>query len=149
MLRIVSLLGPSGSGKSTLGENLTAALAERGVLATTIKKDDAIREISIDKFGPAQPFGAFSLKGLFGSEKISSTDLHRHMNARILSALAINNVVILEGGTRTRDAQAETLAGIDLAQVPFGIMLLQISPLQVMQRLLERRRQAEREAPTR
>jgi thymidylate kinase len=145
MIRISSLLGPSGVGKSTAAEGTRKILESTGHTVKIIKKDDAIRELSSARFGPDEPFGAFTVKGVAGSDRISQADLHRHMNTQIKSALDDGNLVLLEGGTRTRKAQRETMSGVLISDEEFRIFMMQLPFREVIKRLRERRSNGDRE----
>jgi thymidylate kinase len=145
MIRVSSLLGPSGVGKSTAAEGTRKILEGAGHTVQIIKKDDAIRELSTDRFGQDKPFGAFSAKGLAGSDRISQADLHRHMNKQIRSALDGGSLVMLEGGTRTRKAQRETLSGVEISDDEFRIFMMQLPFREVIKRLRRRRANGGRE----
>jgi hypothetical protein len=112
-----------------------------------IKKDDAIRELSTDRFGQDEAFWCFfGLKELAGSDRISQADLHRHMNTQIRSALDDGVIlVMLEGGTRTRKAQRETLSGVEISDDEFRIFMMQLPFREVIKRLRRRRANGGRE----
>jgi adenylate kinase family enzyme len=143
MIEIISLLGVSGSGKSTLANGLSARLTEIGHEVDVVKKDEAIKVLA-EKMGST----AFSAETVVGPKKITQSDLHAYMNAQIKQALEERKVVILEGGTRTRKAQAETLDGVDLDRHPFGIVMLKLPFREVIERLKQRRAEEDRSDDT-
>ena len=144
MLRIASLVGYSGSGKSTLAQGIDDRMSSMGYSVSIVKKDEAIQAISTEKYGDTHPFGAFSLKGLVGANRTSQHDLHNFMNQSIHEDLTNHDLVILEGGTRTRTAQNETLSGIDTEEFNFGIFLMQIPFREIIARLHARRTESNR-----
>lgn len=144
MIEVVSLLGVSYTGKSTLAEGVVTGLAEVGVCADIIKKDEAMRALGRERYGEYDKSGGYSVKGFLRYGEIASQDLHLWMNKQIEVSRELGHLVILEGGTRTRTAQSETLRGIELDEGGLRIFLLQLPFRSVLERARQRRRQAGR-----
>lgn len=141
MIKVASLLGVSYSGKSTLAEGVVNRLAANGVGADVIKKDAALRVLGREKYGDDDKSGGYSITGFLRQGGIPPQELHAWMNQEVRASLSLGRVVILEGGTRTRAAQAETLQGIELAEDDFRIFMLQLPFKDVLHRARLRRRQ--------
>lgn len=136
MKAVVSLLGPSGSGKSTLAGNLATRFLDDGMSAAVIKKDEAIQKLSLERFNRAW-VGYTPLRAMLPG-RFDESELHAEMNGRLLRAQdAGYDIAILEGGTRTPKAKAETLAGLE--DVPFGLIVMDIPLREIRQRLIQRR----------
>lgn len=144
MIEIVSLLGTSYSGKSTLAEGLVADLAEDDIPADVIKKDEALKVLGRERYGEDDASGGYSIKGFLKHGQIPSSELHAWMNTQIKSSLALGRIAILEGGTRTRTAQAETLKDIELDEDGLRIFMLQLPFREVIRRVRKRREEAKR-----
>lgn len=134
---IVSLLGPTASGKSALAEGLSGRLEASGHSVVIIKKDDVMRKLSSDIHGVGNESKAYSINSGFSQE-----DVNREINKRILDAEGNCDVIILEGGTRTRKSALVTLEGVQSGHV---IIKMDISPKTVAARLMERRATEERD----
>ncbi len=146
MIEIASFVGPSGCGKSTLTENVSDLLVEQGHESVIIKKDDAIRALSMERHGDELAY--FSWHNQLDSDRIVSADLHGYMNGLIYEALSDDKFVMLEGGTRTRKSQGETLEGINPARINTTIFLMQLPFRVTARRLMERRATGERDDDT-
>jgi adenylate kinase family enzyme len=144
MIEVASLLGVSYSGKSTLAESLVPRLAEVGIGADIIKKDTAVHAIGADYYGLGADASGYSIRGFMRRGQIPPSELHAWMNARVKESIALGNIAILEGGTRTRSAQAETLAGLELDNDGLAIFMLQLPFTEVLHRAKQRRKDSER-----
>lgn len=139
MIRVASIVGYSYSGKSTAAEMTCERLGEAGVDADIIKKDDAFSALGRERYGEGDTTGGYSITGSLLHGTIPPAELHAYMNARVSETLEAGKVAILEGGTRTRHDQAETLAGIQLEPGEFGIFLLQVPWRELLKRSRLRR----------
>lgn len=145
MIEVVSLLGVSYSGKSTLAEGLASRLAYEGIAADIIKKDAALRTIGQERYGEDDHSGGYSILGAIKhGGQIPSTDLHAWMNKQVHASLERGHKVILEGGTRTRTAQAETLSGIEVGENGLRIFMLELPFREVIHRSRLRRQESGR-----
>jgi len=144
MLEVVSLLGPSGSGKSTLAEALVPRLADRGITADVIKKDEALKAIGRERYGDDDQSAGYSIAGFLRHGQIPSHELHGWMNQQVKASLAAGHLAILEGGTRTRTAQAETLEGLELDHDGLRIFMLDLPFRDVIGRIRQRRKESGR-----
>lgn len=144
MIEVASLLGVSYTGKSTLAEGVVSRLADEGVYADVIKKDAAMKALGRERYGEDDASGGYSIKGFLKHGEILSSDLHAWMNKQVKASRNLGHVVILEGGTRTRTAQAETLSGIELDEGDFRIFMLQLQFKEVLGRARLRRRETGR-----
>ena len=121
MIEIASFVGVSYTGKSTLAEGVVTRLANEGIVVDIVKKDDAMKAVGHERYGENDSSGGYSIKGFFKHGEIPPRDLHEWMNRRVTESRELGHVVLLEGGTRTRTAQAETLSGIELDEGDFRI----------------------------
>ncbi len=144
MIKVASLLGVSYSGKSTLAEGLAANLAKRDIAADIIKKDDALKALGRERYGENDNTGGYSIRGFLRHGPIPSSELHAWMNTQISKSLELGHIAILEGGTRTRTAQAETLKNIELDENELRIFMLQLPFREVIHRSRQRRSETER-----
>ncbi len=132
---IVSLLGPTASGKSTLIEQASHLLLEKGIASTVIKKDDAIRKISVERHGQGKEW-----RGYTPLRKFTETDVNREINRRLHEQIGKSSVIFLEGGTRTRKLADTTLEGIK-DKADYVIVKLDIPGREVRKRLGQRRKE--------
>lgn len=109
MIEVASFLGLSYTGKSTLAEGVATRLSNEGIVADIVKKDEAMKAVGRERYGDNDSSGGYSIKGFLKHGEIPSKDLHSWMNKRISESRELGHLVLLEGGTRTRSAQAETL----------------------------------------
>jgi hypothetical protein len=141
MIEVASLLGLSYTGKSTLAEGVATRLAGEGIVADVVKKDEAMKALGRERYGDNDQSGGYSIKGFFRHGGIPSKDLHTWMNKQVTASRDLGHIVILEGGTRTRDAQAETLQGVELGEDDFRIFMLELPFREVLRRARQRREQ--------
>lgn len=144
MIEVVSLLGVSYTGKSTLAECLVPRLSQEGIVADIIKKDEAMRAIGHKRHGSDDRTGGYSIKGFLRHGQIPQHELHAFMNTQIRASLDLGHLAILEGGTRTRVAQAETLNNIELDEDGLRIFMLELPFLDVIKRAKLRRKDSGR-----
>jgi adenylate kinase family enzyme len=144
MIEVVSFVGVSYTGKSTLAEGVADRLGLEGVGAEIIKKDDAMRELGQERYGDDDATGGYSIKGFLRHGQIPSTELHTWMSGKISATLEMGRVALLEGGTRTRTAQAETLEGITLDDDGLRIFLMDLPFKEIIRRARKRRQQSGR-----
>lgn len=144
MIEVVSFVGVSYTGKSTLAEGVAERLCLEGINADIIKKDDAMKALGQERYGAGDATGGYSIKGFLRHGRIPSADLHSWMNKKITSSLQMGHVALLEGGTRTRSAQAETLEGITLDDDGLRIFLMDLPFGEVIKRARKRREQSGR-----
>lgn len=144
MIEVVSLLGTSYTGKSTLANGIAETLNGIGIKVDIVKKDDAFRALGTERYGDNDDSGGYSIRGFLKHGAIPSSDLHAEMNKEILRSRELGRVVILEGGTRTRTAQAQTLRGVDTNLDNFRIFMLELPIIQVIQRARQRRSESGR-----
>ena len=144
MIEIASFVGVSYTGKSTLAEGVVTRLANEGIVVDIVKKDDAMKAVGHERYGENDSSGGYSIKGFFKHGEIPPRDLHEWMNRRVTESRELGHVVLLEGGTRTRTAQAETLSGIELDEGDFRIFMLQLPFREVLRRAKQRREQTGR-----
>lgn len=134
MIEVVSLLGVSYSGKSTLAAELVTTLAPYGIEADMIKKDEAMRALGRERYGEDDQTGGYSAVGTLLHGRTPPSELHAYMNEKVRASLEAGHLPILEGGTRTRSAQAETLAGIKLSDDGLHIFMMQLPLREVWRR---------------
>ena len=139
MIEVASLLGVSYTGKSTLAEGVVDRLADESIVADIVKKDEAMKALGRERYGEDDKSGGYSINGFFRHGEISSHDLHDWMNKQVKASKELGHVVILEGGTRTRASQAETLEGIELDEGDFHIFMLHLPFREVLLRAKQRR----------
>lgn len=139
MIEVVSLVGVSYSGKSTLAEAVKERLGDEDLEADIIKKDDAMKAIGSKRYGSSDTTGGYSIRGFLRHGQVPSSELHEWMNGRVSSCLELGKVAILEGGTRTRSAQAETLNNIELDEDGLRIFMLDLPFQEVLSRARQRR----------
>ncbi len=139
MIEIASLLGVSYTGKSTLANGLVGRLAHEGLTADVIKKDEALKVLGRKRYGNSDKSGGYSVIGALKHGQIPSRELHGWMNERIHESLDLGHIAILEGGTRTRTAQQETLSGLEITGDRLGIFMLQLPFREVVHRARQRR----------
>ena len=144
MLEIVSILGPSYSGKSNLAESVTQELLHRNIPADIIKKDDAIKAHGREHYSEEDSTGGYSVLGAIRRGELPTSNAHEWMNDKIKRSRDLGHIAILEGGTRTRKAQAETLERIDFDDDNFRIFMLELPFKEVLARAKERRKQSGR-----
>lgn len=144
MIEVASLLGVSYTGKSTLAEGLLSRLANEGLTADVIKKDEAMKSLGREHYGSDDKTGGYSIKGFLKHGEMPAHLLHAFMNGQIRTSLDLGHIAILEGGTRTRSAQAETLQGIELDEDGLRIFMLDLPFRDVLSRALNRRRESRR-----
>lgn len=144
MIEVVSLLGFSYTGKSTLAAGLVAELALEGISADIIRKDEGRKLIGYEKYGEDDNTGGYSISGFLKRGQIPTQELHAWMNKQIRSSLELGRLVVLEGGTRTRTAQAETLHGIELGEDALRIFMLHLPFSEIMRRARRRRQETGR-----
>lgn len=144
MIEVVSVVGLSYTGKSTLVEGVVERLSLEGIEADIIKKDDAMKALGQERYGAEDPTGGYSISGYLKHGQIPSSELHAWMNKKIGASLELGHVVLLEGGTRTRTAQAETLNNIELADDGLRIFMLNLPFRNIIQRARQRRRESGR-----
>lgn len=144
MIEVASFLGVSYTGKSTLAEGVVSRLAYESIHVDVIKKDAAMKALGRERYGEDDESGGYSIKGFLKHGEIPSTDLHAWMNKQVRLSRELGHVVILEGGTRTRSAQAETLHDIELGEGDFRIFMLQLPFREVLGRARQRRRETGR-----
>jgi len=137
---IISFLGPSGSGKSTLAQSTSKALADHGISSVIIKKDTAIKSLSVEKFG--NEWRGYTPLRLLGSHRFGEKELNSRINSEIKKYLGSSvQVIFLEGGTRTRKATKTTLQDIDNDSL---ILKMSIAPKELLKRLRIRREEKTR-----
>jgi predicted kinase len=144
MIEIASLLGVSYTGKSTIAEGVVARLANEGVEAGIVKRDEAMKALGRERYGEADASGGYSIKGFLRHGKIPSSELYGWMNQQIKASRELGRVVLLEGGTRTRTAQAETLRDLEIDEENFRIFMLQLPFKDVIGRARRRRQESGR-----
>jgi predicted kinase len=144
MIEVVSFLGVSYTGKSTLAEGVAKRLATEGVEADIVKKDSAMKALGRERYGDDDATGGYSITGFLKHGRIPSAELHGWMNKQIQESLDVGHVALLEGGTRTRTAQAETLANIELDDDGLKIFMLDLPFSDVIGRARQRRRESGR-----
>jgi len=144
MIEVVSLLGLSYTGKSTLAEGLVPRLAHEGITADIIKKDDAMQAIGQERYGEQDQTGGYSILGFLKHGRVPSKDLHAWMNKQVHTSLEHGHMVILEGGTRTRSAQAETLHDVELSEDTLRIFMMDLPFRQIISRSRQRRQESGR-----
>ncbi len=138
------MLGVSYTGKSTLAEGLTVRLAQEGITADIVKKDEAMKVIGHERYGSDDATGGYSIKGFLKHGEVPAHELHAFMNSEIRTSLGLGHIAILEGGTRTRTAQAETLHDIELDEDGLRIFMLELPFLEVLRRARGRRKESGR-----
>jgi adenylate kinase family enzyme len=144
MIEVVSLLGVSYSGKSTLAEALVSRLEPEGITVDVIKKDEALRALGRERYGSDDETGGYSIKGFLKHGEVPARELHSYMNEQLKNSLSLGHIAILEGGTRTRSAQAETLSGVELDEDGLRIFLLKLPFREVLKRARDRRKESGR-----
>lgn len=144
MIEVVSLLGISYSGKSTIAEALQDRLDDEGLETDIIKKDQAMRALGEERYGKDDRSGGYSISGFMRNGQIASSELHNWMNQKIRTSLELGHIAILEGGTRARTAQAETLEGIDLDEDGLRIFMLELPLREILSRARKRRQESGR-----
>lgn len=144
MIEVASFVGPSYAGKSTLVEGVAARLAEAGLTADVIKKDEVIHALGRERHGDNDRTGGYSMIDLLRYGPLPSAELHAHMNEAIHLSLSLGHIALLEGGTRTRKAQAETLRDIMLDDDGLRIFLLNLPFRDVIRRARWRRAESGR-----
>lgn len=144
MIEVASFVGVSYTGKSTLTEGVAERLQLEGIGTVIIKKDTAMKVLGQERYGIDDTTGGYSIKGFLRHGQIPSADLHSWMNKQIASSLQMGHVALLEGGTRTRSAQAETLEGITLDEDGLRIFLMDLPFGEVIKRARKRRQQSRR-----
>lgn len=144
MIKVASLLGVSYTGKSTLANGLVPRLAQEGIVVDVIKKDEALKALGRERYGSTDKTGGYSISGFLRHGQIPSSELHAWMNQRIKTSIELGHMAILEGGTRTRTAQAETLHNIELDEDGLRIFLLEIPFKDVLKRARGRRQESGR-----
>jgi adenylate kinase family enzyme len=141
MIEVVSFLGVSYSGKSTLAEGVVDRLHAEGIGADIIKKDSAMRALGEERYGTDDSTGGYSISGFLKHGQIPSGELHAWMNKEVRNSIEHGNIVLLEGGTRTRTAQAETLKDIELGGDGLRIFMMNLPFSKVVERARKRRRE--------
>lgn len=144
MIEVASLLGVSYTGKSTLAEGLVSRLAHEGITADVIKKDEAMKAVGRERYGSDDKTGGYSIKGFLKHGEVPAHELHAFMNEQIRTSLDLGHIAILEGGTRTRTAQAETLRDIELDEDGLRIFMLELPFSDVLKRARGRRKESGR-----
>ena len=144
MIEVASLLGMSYTGKSTLASTLLPRLADEGIIADVIKKDDAVRAFGRERYGEDDATGGYSITGFLRRGQVPQHELHAWMNRQVRSSLELGHIAILEGGTRTRTAQAETLADIELDPEGLRIYMLELPLPEMLRRARQRRKETNR-----
>ncbi len=144
MIQVASLLGVSYTGKSTLAEGIVSRLAHEGVTADVIKKDEAMKAVGVERYGSNDKTGGYSIKGFLKHGEIPAHELHAFMNGQIRTSLDLGHIAILEGGTRTRTAQSETLHDIELDEDGLRIFMLELPFREVLKRARSRRNESGR-----
>jgi adenylate kinase family enzyme len=144
-IKIASVSGVSFTGKSTLATGIVERLEVAGVQADVVRKDDAMRALGRQRYGDDDQTGGYSIRGALKHRGvIPSSELHGWMNERVQASRALGHTVLLEGGTRTRTAQAQTLDGVELGPGEFHIFMLQLPFHRVLQRAYQRMREDDR-----
>jgi hypothetical protein len=144
-IKIASFLGVSFTGKSMLTTGLVERLGAEGVQADVVKKDDAMRVLGRQRYGDGDQTGGYSILGALKHRGvIPPGELHGWMNKQVKTSRDLGHTVLLEGGTRTRTAQAQTLEGVDLGPGEFHIFMLQLPLHRVLQRARQRMREDDR-----
>lgn len=103
-----------------------------------------MKALGQERYGAEDNTGGYSVSGFLRHGQIPSSELHAWMNMQVSTSLDLGHVAILEGGTRTRAAQAETLKGIELEDDGLCIFMLQLPFKEVVRRSRQRRRETER-----
>lgn len=140
MLEVVSLVGSSGSGKSSISSALSERLDDNHIDSVVISKDQVRADIGRERYGVDDHSKGYSIPRAIIGQSIDVRDLRIEMNRRVRAALEIGKLVILEGGTRTRGALAETLQCVDISDGQLGIYLLTVPTTVAVKRLRQRRR---------
>lgn len=136
---IISLLGLSGSGKSTLAQSTSKALAYRGISSVIIRKDTAVKSLSVERFG--NEWRGYTPLRLFGTHRFGEKELNSQINSEIKKNLGIAQVIFLEGGTRTRKAAETTFQDINN---DYLILKMSIAPRELLRRLRIRKKEENR-----